>query len=126
MLTTLILTQGRLTGRAVSIDSENFSGRKICPLIAADLSLHPSGDKIWQYSTSKIGVRVIADRGFVWSLQIADIAGWSDEWYPASELRELLTGNDAARPSERGEKIDAQKKFVEEQLAGNSRGVWFG
>ena len=86
----------------------------------------PSGDKIWQYSTSKIGVRVIADRGFVWSLQIADIAGWSDEWYPASELRELLTRNDAARPSERDEKIDAQMKFVEEQLAGNSRGVWFG
>jgi hypothetical protein len=73
-----------------------------------------TGDKIWQYSTNKIGVRVIAERGFVWSLQIADIAGWPQEWYPASELRELLTGCDAAWPSERDEKIHSQIKFVEE------------
>ena len=73
-----------------------------------------TGDKIWQYSTNKIGVRVVADRGFVWSVQIADIAGWPQEWYPASELGELLTGNDDAWPSERDEKIDAQIKFVKE------------
>ena len=73
-----------------------------------------TGDKIWQYSNSKIGVRVFADRGFVWSLQIADIAGWPGEWYPVSELRDLLTGKDAEWPSERDKKIDAQIKFVEE------------
>ena len=78
-----------------------------------DLVPH-TGDKIWQYSTSKIGVRVAADRGFVWSVQIADIAGWPEEWYPASELRELLTENDAPWPSEREEKIVAQITFVEE------------
>ena len=73
-----------------------------------------TGDKIWQYSTSKIGVRVAADRGIVWSVQIADIAGWPEEWYPASELRELLTGNDAPWPSERDERIGAETTFVEE------------
>ena len=73
-----------------------------------------TGDKIWQYSTSKIGVRVAADRGIVWSVQIADIAGWPEEWYPASELRELLTGNDAPWPSERDERIGAEITFVEQ------------
>jgi hypothetical protein len=69
-----------------------------------------TGDKIWQYSTSKIGVRVVAERGFAWGVEIADIAGWPQEWYPASELGELVTGNDASWPQE----IDAQVKFVEE------------
>jgi hypothetical protein len=73
-----------------------------------------TGDKIWQYSTNKIGVRVVADRGFAWSVQIADIAGWPQEWYPASELRELLTGNDAPQHSERDERISAEIGFVEE------------
>ena len=73
-----------------------------------------TGDKLWQYSTSKIGVRVFADRGLVWSLQIADIAGWPEEWYPASELQELLTGNDSAWSAESADTIDAQMKFVEE------------
>ena len=73
-----------------------------------------TGDKIWQYSTSAIGVRVVADRGFAWSVQIADIAGWPQEWYPASELRELLIGNDAPRHSERDERIGAEIRFVEE------------
>ncbi len=73
-----------------------------------------AGDKIWQYSTSKIGVRVAGDRGIVWSVQIPDIAGWPEEWYPASELSELLTGNDAPWPSERDERIGAEITFVEE------------
>lgn len=73
-----------------------------------------SGDKIWQYSTNKIAVRVFADRGFAWSVQVADIAGWPQEWYPASELKELLTGNDAAWPSKRDERIDAEINFLEE------------
>jgi hypothetical protein len=75
-----------------------------------------TGDKIWQYSTSKIGVRVVAERGIAWSIQIADIAGWPEEWYPTSELRELLTGStlypDAVPFSD--DKIGAQMKFVEE------------
>lgn len=73
-----------------------------------------SGDKLWQYSTSGIGVRVIADRGFAWSVQIADIAGWPQEWYPVSELEQLLTGNETDSPSERDKKIGAQMRFVEE------------
>lgn len=73
-----------------------------------------TGDEIWQYSTGKIGVRVVADRGIVWSVQIADIAGWPQEWYPAFELRELLTGNDAPWPSGRDEEIGAQITFVKQ------------
>ena len=72
-----------------------------------------TGDKLWQCGTSRIAVRVVADRGFVWSVRIADIAGWPQEWYAASEIRELLTGNDIAWPSERDEQIGAQIKFVE-------------
>jgi len=74
--------------------------------------VHSTREKIWQYSTSKIGVRVVAR--FVWGVEIADIAGWPQEWYPASELSELLTGNDTDGLSEGDDKIDAQIKFVEE------------
>jgi hypothetical protein len=42
-----------------------------------------TGDKLWQFGTSKIGVRVVADRGVVWSARVADIAGWPQQWYAA-------------------------------------------
>jgi len=73
-----------------------------------------TGDKLWQFGTSKIGVRVVADRGVVWSVRVADIAGWPQQWYAASELRELLTGNEEEWPSEPDDGIAAQIKFVEE------------
>jgi hypothetical protein len=73
-----------------------------------------TGDKIWQYATSKLAVRVVAERGFLWGVEIADIAGWAQEGYPASELRELLTSDDSAWSSESDDKIDAERKFVEE------------
>ena len=73
-------------------------------------------DKLWQFGTSKIGVRVVADRGVVWSIRVADIAGWPQQWYAASELRGLLTGNDEEWPSEPDDGIAAQRKFVEEQM----------
>ncbi len=34
-----------------------------------------TGDKLWQYGNSRLGVRVVADTGITWSVRIADIAG---------------------------------------------------
>jgi hypothetical protein len=73
-----------------------------------------TGDKLWQYGTNKIGVRVVADRGVVWSVRVADIAGWPQQWYAACELRELLTGTSDVWPSaEQDDGIGEQMRFVE-------------
>ena len=80
-----------------------------------------TGEKLWQYGTSEIGVRVFADRGLVWSVQLADVAGWPGEWYPASEIKELLSGQEAASPSKRDERIKAEIKFGEESSEQDER-----
>lgn len=49
-------------------------------------------DILWQYGNDKVAVRVLADRGDVWGAHVADIAGWPQEWYSATELHEFITG----------------------------------
>ena len=71
-----------------------------------------SHDIIWQYGTDKIGVRVIADRGLVWSAQIADIAGWPQQWYVAAELQELVRSAGNSPPNDNS--VAAQMRIIEE------------
>jgi hypothetical protein len=51
-----------------------------------------TGDILWQHGNSQLAVRVIADKGVFWSVRIADIAGWADQWYAVCELRDLISG----------------------------------
>lgn len=77
-----------------------------------------SGDKLWQYGNSQLGVRVVADKGLVWSVRVADIAGWPNQWYAACELREMLIDEHESCsewPREAG--IAGQIRFVEEKWA---------
>lgn len=53
---------------------------------------HSGGEIRWQYGNDKIAVRVSADRGWAWSAQVSDIAGWPDQWWVACELKDLITG----------------------------------
>ena len=76
-----------------------------------------TGDKLWQYGTSTIGVRVLAEKGTNWTVWIADIAGWPQQWYPSRYVREFLTGrvDDDWPHSNVNNGIDEQMRFVEDQ-----------
>ena len=66
-------------------------------------------DILWQYGNDRIAVRVIADRGDVWSAQVADIAGWPQEWYDATALRELITGS-----MEDGQSVSEKMRIIKD------------
>jgi hypothetical protein len=48
-------------------------------------------NRVLQYGSSEIGVRVISDRG-VWYVEISDVANRPDEWYDVAILRDFLVG----------------------------------
>ncbi len=76
-----------------------------------------TGDKLWQHGTNKIGVRVLAERGTNWTVWVADIAGWPQQWYPSHYyLREFLTGriDDDWPHSHVDNGIEEQMKFIQE------------
>jgi len=75
-----------------------------------------ASDMLWQYGTSRIGVRVVADKGTTWVVCIADIAGWPQQWYAVHALRELLTDDidDDWPHSGENNRVGEQMKFVEE------------
>jgi hypothetical protein len=76
-----------------------------------------TGDQLWQYGTDKIAVRVIADRGMVWSAQVADIAGWPQEWYSAVELLELLRGRQESSSHDASLSVTEGMKIIQENWA---------
>ena len=49
------------------------------------------GNKLLQYGSPNIGVRIVSDRG-TWSVEIAEVVTRPDEWYDAAILRDLLVG----------------------------------
>ena len=50
------------------------------------------GNKLLQYGSPNIGVRIVSDRG-TWSVEIAEVVTRPDEWYDAAILRDLLVGH---------------------------------
>ena len=73
-----------------------------------------TGDQIWQYGTDRIAVRVIADRGVVWSAQVADIAGWPQEWYSAVELLDVLRGGQESSLYDASGSVTEEMKIIQE------------
>ncbi len=50
------------------------------------------GDRLLQYGSAAIGVRIASDRG-IWDVLVADLSGAPDEWYDAAILRDLVLGS---------------------------------
>jgi hypothetical protein len=48
-------------------------------------------NKLVQYQSYGIGVRIVSDRG-TWHIEISDLAGLSGKWYDAGLFRDLLLG----------------------------------
>ena len=55
------------------------------------------GELRCQYGNDKITVRVRADRGYAWSAMVSE-PGWSEQWWVATELRELIGGGPQSEP----------------------------
>jgi sugar-phosphatase len=72
---------------------------------------HSGGEIRCQYGNDKIAVRVSADRGIVWSAQISDVDGWADQWWGASEIEQLLSGN---RDASSDGRASLQMKIIEQ------------
>jgi hypothetical protein len=95
---------------------EEFLGAQGLSFQRSGIVAH-TGDQLWQYGTDRIAVRVIADRGMIWSAQVADIAGWPQEWYSAVELKELLEGRHERVFYDASLSVTEEMKIIEENWA---------
>jgi hypothetical protein len=75
---------------------------------------HSGGEIRWQYGNDKIAVRVSADRGIAWSAQVSDVEGWSDQWWVACELKDLIGGASGASSSCRHHSVSDGMKTIQE------------
>lgn len=80
------------------------------------------GDRLQEYASPTLAVRVIRDRG-QWSLDVSDREGRPDAWYDAALLRDLLGGggNDVLTFPEQVAVVEQGWKEIAERFAADRR-----